>query len=75
MRGSASASDASAPLLPTRQRTVDAETLRQMDMSMQDILKKPEDAIGFIEACGVYKIGEMEIDVCPRDHSLGYVVV
>lgn len=64
-RQEGASSELTAPLLAERPRTLyDSETMRHMDLKMADILKKPEDAIGFIETCGVIKIGEMEIDVC-----------
>ena len=73
MRNSAAASssDVTSPLLQERSRgTYDADTVRSMDVNMEEILKKPEDAISFIETCGVIKVGEMEIDVLHHHPSL-----
>jgi len=62
-RAAGEASEVTAPLLSERQRPVyDADITRHMDLNMADLLKRPDDAIGFIETCGVMKIGEMEID-------------
>ena len=41
----------------------DADVANQLDVNMADILKKPDDAIAFIEAYGVKKLGSMEVDV------------
>lgn len=60
-----SSSEAESPLLrpPRSPLSTPPPEPRYVDITMQELLKKPEDAIGYIEQCGVTKLGEMEIDV------------
>ena len=46
----------------------DADAANQIDVNMADILKKPDDAIAFIEAYGVKKLGSMDVDVSLSSH-------